>query len=88
LLQGTPPRHDRICAPYAHGLDDEGVRPRFLVRDRDSKFTRDFDELFRSEGLAKMGGDTALGWLTPSEAIACASVLSHEPPAAPATRTA
>jgi transposase len=32
-------------------LDDEDVRPRFLVRDRDSKFTRDFDELFRSEGM-------------------------------------
>ena len=32
-------------------LDDEGVRPRFLVRDRDSKFTRDFDEVFRSEGI-------------------------------------
>jgi putative transposase len=32
-------------------LDDEGVRPRFLVRDRDSKFTRDFDEVFRSQGI-------------------------------------
>jgi putative transposase len=32
-------------------LDDEGVRPRFLVRDRDSKFTRDFDEVFRSTGI-------------------------------------
>ena len=32
-------------------LDDQGVRPRFLVRDRDSKFTRDFDEVFRSEGI-------------------------------------
>jgi transposase InsO family protein len=32
-------------------LDDEDVRPRFLIRDRDSKFTRDFDELFRSEGI-------------------------------------
>jgi putative transposase len=32
-------------------LDDEAVRPRFLVRDRDSKFTRDFDEVFRAEGI-------------------------------------
>jgi putative transposase len=32
-------------------LDDEGVRPRFLVRDRDNKFTRDFDEVFHSEGI-------------------------------------
>jgi putative transposase len=32
-------------------LDEEDVRPRFLVRDRDSKFTREFDELFRSEAI-------------------------------------
>jgi putative transposase len=32
-------------------LDDEGVRARFLIRDRDSKFTRDFDEVFRSQGI-------------------------------------
>jgi putative transposase len=32
-------------------LDDQGVRARFLIRDRDSKFTRDFDEVFRSEGI-------------------------------------
>jgi putative transposase len=32
-------------------LDEEGVRPRFLVRDRDSKFTRDFDEVVRWEGM-------------------------------------
>ncbi|MGH2947212.1 MAG: integrase core domain-containing protein [Solirubrobacteraceae bacterium] len=32
-------------------LDDGDVRPRFLVRDRDSKFTRGFDEVFRSEGI-------------------------------------
>jgi transposase InsO family protein len=32
-------------------LDEEDVRPRFLVRDRDSKFTYEFDEVFRSEGI-------------------------------------
>ena len=32
-------------------LDEQAVCPRFLVRDRDSKFTRDFDEVFRSEGI-------------------------------------
>src|SRR5436190_1735787 len=32
-------------------VDDEGIQPRFVVRDRDSKFTRDFDEVFRSAGI-------------------------------------
>jgi hypothetical protein len=32
-------------------LNDGDARPRFLVRDRDSKFTREFDEVFRSEGI-------------------------------------
>jgi putative transposase len=32
-------------------LDDERVPVRFLIRDRDSKFTRSFDEVFRSEGI-------------------------------------
>jgi putative transposase len=32
-------------------FDEKGVQPRFVIRDRDSKFTRDFDEVFRSEGI-------------------------------------
>ena len=32
-------------------LDHEDARPLFLVRDRDSKFTREFDEIFRSESI-------------------------------------
>jgi transposase InsO family protein len=32
-------------------LDDDGGQIRFIIRDRDTKFTRDFDEAFRSEGI-------------------------------------
>src|SRR5438094_3520745 len=32
-------------------LDDCGQRPRLLIHDRDSKFSRAFDAVFRSEGM-------------------------------------
>ena len=32
-------------------LDDQNTRFRFLIRDRDTKFTDAFDTIFRSEGL-------------------------------------
>jgi putative transposase len=35
----------------AWGLGERSIRVRFLIRDRDSKFTRDFDTVFRSEGV-------------------------------------
>jgi len=31
-------------------LEDQGRRVRFLIRDRDAKFCRGFDDIFRSEG--------------------------------------
>jgi putative transposase len=33
------------------GLDFSGQSVRFLIRDRDSKYSRPFDEVFRSEGI-------------------------------------
>src|SRR5712692_4404868 len=32
-------------------LDDEGWLPKFLIHDRDTKFTGSFDEVFRSVGM-------------------------------------
>jgi Integrase core domain len=38
-----------LCTP--HALQDQPARFRFLIRDRDSKYTRDFDAVFASEGI-------------------------------------
>jgi len=35
----------------AIALQEEGRSPRFLIHDRDTKFTGPFDEVFRSEGI-------------------------------------
>jgi hypothetical protein len=40
-------------------LDDQGVQARFLIRDRDGKFTRDFDQVFRSQGIPHHQGTRA-----------------------------
>jgi putative transposase len=32
-------------------LDDRGRRPRFLIHDRDAKFSRAFDGIFHSQGM-------------------------------------
>ncbi len=32
-------------------LDDRGQRPRFLIHDRDTKFSRAFDAIFHGEGV-------------------------------------
>jgi hypothetical protein len=32
-------------------LDDRGQRPRFLIHDRDAKFSRAFDAIFHSDGM-------------------------------------
>ena len=32
-------------------LDDRGLQPRFLIHNRDTKFSRAFDSIFRSEGI-------------------------------------
>src|SRR5438128_6238569 len=37
-------------------LDDRGLRPRFLIHDRDKKFSRAFDALFASEGITILRG--------------------------------
>jgi transposase InsO family protein len=40
----------QVARNLVSDLDEDGRRFRFLVRDRDTKFTRGFDEVFTSEG--------------------------------------
>jgi transposase InsO family protein len=55
-LGGATPNPDSVWVTQqarnlAMGLQEEGRSPRFLIHDRDTKFTGSFDEVFRSEGL-------------------------------------
>jgi putative transposase len=51
----TPNPHSAWVAQQARNvamaLQEEGRSPRFLIHDRDTKFTGPFDEVFRSEGM-------------------------------------
>jgi putative transposase len=42
-------QRDRVCAPYA--LNERQRSFRFLIHDRDSKFSGRFDAIFGSEGI-------------------------------------
>jgi putative transposase len=41
----------QVARNFASDLEDAGHRFRFLVRDRDTKFTASFDEVFRAIGI-------------------------------------
>jgi transposase InsO family protein len=47
MAAGSPSKRGNLVMQ----LSDEGVHPLLFIRDRDSKFTRAFDEVFRCEGI-------------------------------------
>ena len=47
----TGPWVTQVARNLVADLDDAGVRMKFLIRDRDTKFTGPFDEVFLSEGF-------------------------------------
>ncbi|HEV2920252.1 MAG TPA: hypothetical protein VG673_13555 [Actinomycetota bacterium] len=53
------------------GLEDQARRVRFLVRDRDAKFSRGFDEVFRSEGAEVLVTPVQAPTPTPARSVGC-----------------
>lgn len=66
---------DPAGAQPADASGRRGCPPLFLIRDRDSKFTRDFDEIFRSGGMR----DQSAGASTEG-ARACGALSRNGPP--------
>lgn len=44
----------QVARNFASGIEERGASFRFLVRDRDTKFTRSFDEVFASIGVESL----------------------------------
>ena len=45
----------------------DGVAPRFLLHDRDTKFTRGFDKIFETEGVNGTTSRSLIGWIVLAE---------------------
>jgi hypothetical protein len=56
LFSGLATGRVRLARKLLMECEDEHGRPRFLVRDRDSKFTREFEEVFHSDGIRVIEG--------------------------------
>jgi putative transposase len=44
--------HTQQAQNLLMNLDDRSQRPRFLIHDRDTKFSQAFDNIFQSEGIS------------------------------------